>query len=207
MGVKIKVNEREIEVRKGTTILKACETIGLEIPRYCYSERLGIAGNCRMCVVEVEGVGKVVVSCSEEVREGMKVKTESSMIKKSREGVLEFLLLNHPLDCPICDQGGECDLQEESMRHGARKSRGYKRERKEEWEKDLGEVVSSGMTRCIECSRCVRYISEVCGEELGMLGRSKEVEVGRYRKERLRGRMRGNVIDLCPVGVVGVVKR
>ena len=205
----IEINGKKLKVERGITIMKACEIAGetltgTKVGRYCYNERLLIGGNCRMCLVEVEGIGKPVVSCSEEVREGLKVYTETSLVRKSREGVMEFLLLNHPLDCPICDQGGECDLQDESIRVGSERNRSYGHVRKEVTEKDMGSLVKTVMIRCIACSRCVRYISAICGAgELGMVGRGVEVEVSNYINSSVRGNnMVGNVIDLCPVGYV-----
>ena len=155
--VKLFINDKEVKVKIGTTIMKACEEAGIEkVSRYCYNERLLISGNCRMCLVEVVGIGKPVVSCSEEVREGMKVYSNSSLAKKGREGVMEAMVLNHPLDCPVCDQGGECDLQEESIRVGSDRNRNYLHIRKEVTEKDFGRLVKTSMRRCIACSRCVR---------------------------------------------------
>lgn len=204
----IEINGRKYEVKRGVTLMKAIEEAGEgKVSKYCYNERMMIGGNCRMCLVEVEGIGKPVVSCSEEVRENMKIYTETSMVKKSREGVMEMLLLNHPIDCPICDQGGECDLQEESVRVGTERKRNYKHKRREVKEKAIGNLVKMEMKRCIQCSRCVRYVGTVSGEVgeggiIGMIGRGVGVEVSRYRGEsRVKGgNMIGNVIDLCPVG-------
>ena len=199
--VRISVDGLEVWVKKGGTVMEACEKAGKEIPRYCYHKRLRIAGNCRICMVEVEGEAKTVVSCAREVRSGMKVYTGSGKVKKAREGVMEMILINHPLDCPICDQGGECDLQDQSMKYGSDRARYYKGKRGVE-DKEWG-LVKTVMTRCIQCTRCVRYMTEIVGEELGMVGRGVGVEVGRYKAGRAvvwRSHMIGNVIDMCPVG-------
>lgn len=211
--IKIYINGREYEVKRGIMIMKAIEESGEgKISKYCYNERMMISGNCRMCLVEVEGVGKPVVSCSEEVRENIKIYTETGMVKKSREGVMEMLLLNHPIDCPICDQGGECDLQEESMRVGTERNRSYKHKRREVKEKSIGRLVKMEMKRCIQCSRCVRYVGSVSGDVgeskmIGMIGRGVEVEVSKYSgEERVKGgNMIGNIVDLCPVGWYSVI--
>lgn len=202
--VKLTVDGKDIAVKKGTILLKACEKVGVHVPRYCYHERLLVAGNCRMCLVEVEGVGKPVVSCAMPVGNNMKVYTGTGMVKKAREGVVEFLLLNHPLDCPICDQGGECDLQDQSMRYGGERSRTVE-ERREVEDKDLGPLVKTAMTRCIQCTRCVRFASEIGGKELGIVGRGNGVEISMYEgKMSNLGNMSGNIIDLCPVGFVQI---
>lgn len=199
--VKIKINNVEFDVTKGTNIIKACEESGEKLSRYCYSERLAISGNCRMCLVEVKGAMKPVVGCVEKVREGMEIFTKSAMVKKSREGVMELLLVNHPLDCPVCDQGGECDLQEESMRVGTEAGRTFSKTRREVRDKNFGNLVSAEMKRCISCSRCVRYFEEVTGKEsLGLVGRGEMIEISRYKNETIKMKMSGNVIDLCPVG-------
>lgn len=203
--VKVKVDGRVVEVKSGSTVMEACKESGVWVSRFCYNKRLLIAGNCRMCLVEVEGVGKCVASCSEEVREGMVVYTESSVVKKSREGVMEFLLLNHPLDCPVCDNGGECDLQDESERVGSERSRVYNHIRKEVREKEMGWLVGTSMKRCILCSRCVRYVSSISGsEELGIIHRGVDGEITMNVNERmaLGSGVIGNIVDLCPVGYV-----
>lgn len=187
-------------VAKGATIIQACESAGVEIPRFCYHERLSIAGNCRMCLVEVEKSPKLVASCAMPVMDGMVVKTATDKVKKAREGVLEFLLLNHPLDCPICDQGGECDLQDQAMVFGSDRGRFYDSKRSVD-DKYVGPLVKTIMTRCIHCTRCVRFGTEIAGvEDLGTTGRGRDTEIGTYIEKMLGSELSGNVIDLCPVG-------
>ncbi len=208
---KINIDGREIEVDGAMTILQACEVAGVEIPRFCYHERLSIAGNCRMCLVEVVGgPPKPAASCAMQVRdlrpgpEGQApaVKTNSPMVKKAREGVMEFLLINHPLDCPICDQGGECDLQDQAMAYGVDFSR-YREPKRAALDLDLGPLVGTCMTRCISCTRCVRFITEVAGvPELGQTGRGEDSEITSYLGRMLSSELQGNVIDLCPVGAL-----
>lgn len=189
-------------VPKGSTIIQACEASGVEVPRFCYHERLSIAGNCRMCLVEVEKSPKLVASCAMPVMDGMVVKTDTGKVKKAREGVLEFLLLNHPLDCPICDQGGECDLQDQAMVFGSDRGRFYDAKRSVD-DKYVGPLVKTIMTRCIHCTRCVRFGTEVAGvEDLGTTGRGKNTEIGTYIEKMLGSELSGNVIDLCPVGAL-----
>lgn len=195
-----------IRVEPGTTILQACEQVGSEVPRYCYHERLSIAGNCRMCLVEVEKSPKPVASCAMPVMNGMKVKTDSPLVKKAREGVMEFLLVNHPLDCPICDQGGECDLQDQSLAYGSDRSRfadlAFDGKRAVE-DKNIGPLVKTVMNRCIHCTRCVRFGSEVAGvDELGTTGRGGSMQIGTYVEKMLESELSGNIIDLCPVGAL-----
>ena len=160
--LKLKVNDVDVEVEEGLTVLQSCEKAGVEIPRFCYHEKLSIAGNCRMCLVEVENSAKPVASCAFPVAEGMKIVTNSDKVKKARKGVMEFLLINHPLDCPICDQGGECDLQDQSLYYGKSYSRFEENKRAVE-DKDFGPLVKTVMTRCIHCTRCVRFLDEVAG--------------------------------------------
>jgi len=208
---KIIIDDREIEVDPAMTLIQACEEAGIEIPRFCYHERLSIAGNCRMCLVEVVGgPPKPAASCAMQVRdlrpgpEGAPpvVKTNSPMVKKAREGVMEFLLINHPLDCPICDQGGECDLQDQAMAYGVDFSRFREAKRAVE-DLDLGPLVETHMTRCISCTRCVRFITEVAGmPELGQTGRGEDAEITSYLGQTLDSNMQGNIIDLCPVGAL-----
>lgn len=204
--VEVFVNDKPVYVEPGTTVLQACAAAGIEIPRFCYHERLSIAGNCRMCLVEVERSPKPIASCAMPVMKGMKVKTDSPMTKKAREGVMEFLLMNHPLDCPICDQGGECDLQDQSMNFGSDKSRftdnAFTGKRAVE-DKNVGPLVKTIMTRCIHCTRCIRFASEVAGvEDLGTTGRGNEMQVGTYVEKMLQSELSGNIIDLCPVGAL-----
>ena len=208
---KIIIDEREIEVDPAMTLIQACEVAGIEVPRFCYHERLSIAGNCRMCLVEVVGgPPKPAASCAMQVRdlrpgpEGQPpvVKTNSPMVKKAREGVMEFLLVNHPLDCPICDQGGECDLQDQAMAYGVDFSR-YREPKRATEDLDLGPLVETHMTRCISCTRCVRFTTEVAGiTQMGQTGRGEDAEITSYLNQTLDSNMQGNIIDLCPVGAL-----
>ncbi len=204
------IDGKPIEVEDGTTLLQACEQAGAEIPRFCYHERLSIAGNCRMCLVEVEGSPKPIASCAMGVsdlppnRDGSpkKIFTKSAVVKKAREGVMEFLLINHPLDCPICDQGGECDLQDQAMAFGIGGSR-YQENKRAVEEKNIGPLIKTMMTRCIHCTRCVRYMTEIAGvEELGLIGRGEDAEITTYLEKGILSEMSANVVDLCPVGAL-----
>lgn len=201
--VKVTINSKECEIEPGLTIIQACEIVGVEIPRFCYHERLAIAGNCRMCLVEVEGgPPKPVASCAMPVAEGMVIHTDSPKVKKAREGVLEFLLINHPLDCPICDQGGECDLQDITMAYGKGLSRLGEHKRAVP-KKHFGPLIETAMNRCIHCTRCVRFLSDVAGtNELGGIGRGENVEISTYIKKHISSELSGNIIDLCPVGAL-----
>ena len=200
--MKLTVDGVEVEVENGMTVLQACEQAGAEVPRFCYHERLSIAGNCRMCLVEVEKSPKPVASCAMPAAEGMVVKTTTDMVKKARQGVMEFLLINHPLDCPICDQGGECDLQDQAMAFGSDHSRYIENKRAVE-DKELGPIVKTVMTRCIHCTRCIRFATEVAGvPELGGIGRGEHMEVGTYVEKTLSTELSGNLVDLCPVGAL-----
>lgn len=200
---KLTVNGIEVEVPQGATVLQACEEVGVEVPRFCYHERLNIAGNCRMCLVEIKGgPPKPAASCAMPAGEGMEVHTNSEMVKKAREGVMEFLLINHPLDCPICDQGGECDLQDQAMTYGCGSSR-FEENKRAVKDKYMGPLIKPHMTRCIHCTRCVRFSTEIAGvEELGATGRGEHMEVGTYVKKALTSELSGNMIDLCPVGAL-----
>ncbi len=200
---KITVDGAEIEVPAGITVLQACEMAGKEIPRFCYHERLSIAGNCRMCLVEITpGPPKPAASCALPVNEGMEIKTDSEMVRKARHGVMEFLLINHPLDCPICDQGGECDLQDQAMAYGEDHSR-YGEMKRAVKDKNMGPLIKTIMTRCIHCTRCVRFATEIAGvPELGMLGRGEHAEITTYLEKSLDSELSANVIDLCPVGAL-----
>jgi NADH-quinone oxidoreductase subunit G len=199
---KLNVNGIEVEVPPGSTVLQACELAGAEIPRFCYHDRLSIAGNCRMCLVEVEKSPKPVASCAMPAGEGMVVRTDTPQVKKAREGVMEFLLINHPLDCPICDQGGECDLQDQAMAYGRYYSR-FDEHKRAVKEKELGPLVKTFMTRCIHCTRCIRFAEEVAGVEiLGLTGRGEHMEVGTYVQAVVNTELSGNIIDLCPVGAL-----
>ncbi|HWA79790.1 MAG TPA: NADH-quinone oxidoreductase subunit NuoG [Acetobacteraceae bacterium] len=199
---KLTVDGIEIEVPAGSSVLQAAELAGKEIPRFCYHEKLSVAGNCRMCLVEVEKVPKPVASCAWPAADGMVVKTDSPMVRNGRRGVMEFLLINHPLDCPICDQGGECDLQDQAMGYGWDRSR-YREPKRAVTDKELGPLVKTVMTRCIHCTRCIRFITEVAGvPELGATSRGEEMEVGTYVERALTSELSGNIIDLCPVGAL-----
>ena len=200
---KLTIDGIEVEVPAGSTILQAAEQAGIEIPRFCYHERLSIAGNCRMCLVEVEKTPpKPIASCGYPVAEGMVVHTDSPMVRKGRRGVMEFLLINHPLDCPICDQGGECDLQDQAMGFGADHSR-YDENKRAVPDKNLGPLVKTSMNRCIHCTRCIRFITEVAGvPDLGATARGEHMEVGTYVEKALGSELSGNIIDLCPVGAL-----
>ncbi|MEM9780800.1 MAG: 2Fe-2S iron-sulfur cluster-binding protein, partial [Pseudomonadota bacterium] len=207
----IVIDGAEVEVDPRLTLLQACEEAGVEIPRFCYHERLSIAGNCRMCLVEVVGgPPKPAASCAMQVKdlrggrdgEPPEIKTKSPMVKKAREGVMEFLLINHPLDCPICDQGGECDLQDQAMAYGVDFSR-YREPKRAAIDPDLGPLVGTQMTRCISCTRCVRFITEVAGvPEMGQTGRGEDSEITSYLGQMLTSELQGNVVDLCPVGAL-----
>ncbi|ESO88030.1 hypothetical protein LOTGIDRAFT_206956 [Lottia gigantea] len=204
--VEVFIDGKPVYVEPGTTVLQACAEGGVEIPRFCYHDRLSIAGNCRMCLVEVEKSPKPIASCAMPVMKGMRVKTDSPVSRKAREGVMEFLLVNHPLDCPICDQGGECDLQDQSMVFGSDRSRftdsAYTGKRAVE-DKNIGPLVKTIMTRCIHCTRCIRFASEVAGvDDLGTTGRGNDMQVGTYVEKMLKSELSGNVIDLCPVGAL-----
>ncbi|HEY0327874.1 MAG TPA: NADH-quinone oxidoreductase subunit NuoG [Rhodopseudomonas sp.] len=208
--IKLIVDGKEIEVPPEYTLMQACEAAGAEIPRFCYHERLSIAGNCRMCLVEVKGTPKPVASCAWGVRdcrpgpkgEPPEISTRSPMVKKAREGVMEFLLINHPLDCPICDQGGECDLQDQAMGYGADTSRFAENKRAVE-DKYLGVLVKTSMNRCIQCTRCVRFASEICGlPEMGAIGRGEDMEITTYLESALTSELQGNLVDICPVGAL-----
>ncbi|WP_034161253.1 NADH-quinone oxidoreductase subunit NuoG [Sphingomonas sp. ERG5] len=200
---KLKVDGIEIEVPAGATVLQACEIAGKEIPRFCYHERLSIAGNCRMCLVEVKpGPPKPQASCALPAADNQEVFTNSPMVKNAREGVMEFLLINHPLDCPICDQGGECDLQDQSVAYGRGQSR-YDENKRAVTEKYMGPIVKTVMTRCIQCTRCIRFAEEVAGvEEIGAVGRGEDMQITSYLEGAVTSELSGNVVDLCPVGAL-----
>jgi NADH-quinone oxidoreductase subunit G len=207
---KLIIDGKEIDVPPEYTLLQACEAAGAEIPRFCYHERLSIAGNCRMCLVEIKGGPKPVASCAWGVRdcrpgpkgEPPEISTRSPMVKKAREGVMEFLLINHPLDCPICDQGGECDLQDQAMGYGVDTSRFAENKRAVE-DKYLGALVKTSMNRCIQCTRCVRFSAEVCGApEMGATGRGEDMEITTYLETALSSELQGNLVDICPVGAL-----
>ncbi len=196
------IDGQEITVEPGTTVLQACEDVGVEIPRFCYHERLSIAGNCRMCLVEMERAPKPIASCAMPAGDGMVIHTNTESVKKAREGVMEFLLINHPLDCPICDQGGECDLQDQSMAFGRDVSR-YDENKRAVADKDMGPLIGTIMTRCIHCTRCIRFTEEVAGvPDMGALYRGENMQITSYLEKVVDSEVSGNVIDLCPVGAL-----
>ena len=199
----IKIDGKEMEVPAGITVLQACEMAGIEIPRFCYHERLSIAGNCRMCLVEVKpGPPKPQASCALPIADKQEIFTNTPMVTKARNGVMEFLLINHPLDCPICDQGGECDLQDQAMAYGFDRSR-YHENKRAVPDKELGPLVKTSMNRCIHCTRCIRFATEVAGvEQLGATGRGESMEVTTYVEQALQTELAGNLVDLCPVGAL-----
>lgn len=200
--VEVFVDGKSVEVEPGTTVLQACEKAGIQIPRFCYHERLSVAGNCRMCLVEIEKAPKPVAACAMPVMKGWNILTNSEKTRKAREGVMEFLLANHPLDCPICDQGGECDLQDQSMQFGSDRSRFTEGKRAVE-DKNIGPLIKTIMTRCIQCTRCVRFASEIAGvEDLGTTGRGNNLQIGTYVEKMFMSELSGNVIDVCPVGAL-----
>ena len=204
--VNIKIDDKDYEVEDGLAIIQACEIAGVEVPRFCYHEKLSIAGNCRMCLVDVEdsrGLSpKPIASCAMQVSEGLKIYTKSERVKNAQEGALEFLLMNHPLDCPICDQGGECDLQDQSMAFGYGSSR-FEGDKRAVESKDMGPFIKTEMTRCIHCTRCVRFSSEISGnDEIGSIGRGHDMEITTYLNQAVESELSGNVIDLCPVGAL-----
>ena len=199
---KIVINGKEIEFEKGMTVLQACELAEVEIPRFCYHEKLSIAGNCRMCLVEMEKSAKPIASCAMPATEGMKIKTNTEFVKKARKGIMEFLLANHPLDCPVCDQGGECDLQDQSLFYGFDKSR-FSENKRAVKDKYMGPLIKTQMTRCIHCTRCVRFAEEVAGvPEIGATGRGENMEITTYLEQSMTSELSANVIDLCPVGAL-----
>ena len=200
--LKLKVNNIDVEVEEGLTVLQACEKAGVEIPRFCYHEKLSIAGNCRMCLVEMEKSPKPVASCAMPAVDGMNIKTNTAFVEKARKGVMEFLLANHPLDCPVCDQGGECDLQDQSMFYGVDKSR-YKENKRSVPEKNMGPLIKTQMTRCIHCTRCVRFATEIAGvPEIGAIGRGEDMQITTYLEQSMQSELSANVVDLCPVGAL-----
>jgi len=200
--LKLKVNNIDVEVEEGLTVLQACEKAGVEIPRFCYHEKLSIAGNCRMCLVEMEKSPKPIASCAMPAAEGMNIKTNTAFVEKARKGVMEFLLANHPLDCPVCDQGGECDLQDQSMFYGVDKSR-FKENKRSVPEKNMGPLIKTQMTRCIHCTRCVRFATEIAGvPEIGAIGRGEDMQITTYLEQSMQSELSANVVDLCPVGAL-----
>lgn len=200
--ITVTINDKKVKVQEGSSIIQACEKVGVEIPRFCYHEKLKVAGNCRMCLVDVDGRNKPVASCAAVVHEDMVVRTNTPTIKKAREGVMEFLLANHPLDCPICDQGGECDLQDQAMKYGSGLSR-FSENKRAVQDKYMGPLIKTHMTRCIHCTRCIRFATDVAGvEELGAFGRGENMEVSTYIGKAITSELSGNMIDICPVGAL-----
>ncbi|HLG89919.1 MAG TPA: NADH-quinone oxidoreductase subunit NuoG [Alphaproteobacteria bacterium] len=198
----ITINGTEVEVSPGTSILQACEQIGIEIPRFCYHERLSVPANCRMCLVEMKGSPKPVASCAMPAADKMEVFTDTELVHKARKGVMEFLLINHPLDCPICDQGGECDLQDQALGYGFDRGR-YLENKRAVDEKYMGPLIQTFMTRCIQCTRCIRFADEIAGvPELGLMGRNEGVEIGTYVEKAIASELSGNLVDVCPVGAL-----
>src|SRR5512133_2133915 len=208
---KLVIDGKEIDVPPDYTLLQACEEAGAEIPRFCYHERLSIAGNCRMCLVELKGAPKPVASCAWAVRdcrpgpkgEAPEVFTRTPMVRKARNGVMEFLLINHPLDCPICDQGGECDLQDQAMGYGRAAFHRFAENKRAVEDKYMGPLIKTQMNRCIQCTRCVRFATEVAGvPDLGATGRGEDMEITTYLEKAFASELSGNVVDLCPVGAL-----
>ena len=199
---KLKIDGVEIEVEDGYSVLQACELTGVEIPRFCYHDKLSVPANCRMCLVEQVGAPKPIASCAIKAAEGMEIKTRSDIVHKARKGVMEFLLINHPLDCPICDQGGECDLQDQAMSYGFDRSRFQENKRAVE-DKNLGPLIKTSMNRCIHCTRCIRFGEQIGGvTELGLLGRGEDTEVGTFVEKFVSSELSGNITDVCPVGAL-----
>jgi NADH dehydrogenase/NADH:ubiquinone oxidoreductase subunit G len=200
--IEIIINNNKYFFEKNLTVLQACEQAHITIPRFCYHEKLSVAGNCRMCLVEIEKSPKPVAACAMPLTPGMVIFTETPLVKKAREAVLEFLLINHPLDCPICDQGGECDLQDLTLNYGSDRSRFFELKHGVE-DKECGPIVKTIMTRCIHCTRCVRFLSEIAGIEIfGALGRGEHMEIGSFLNKYLKTELSGNLVDLCPVGAL-----
>jgi NADH-quinone oxidoreductase subunit G len=199
---KLTVNGIDVEVPPGTTVLQACQRAGVEVPHFCFHQRLAIAGNCRMCLVEQEKAPKPIASCAMPAADGMVIHTDSAKAQKARKGVMEFLLINHPLDCPICDQGGECDLQDEAMAYGFDRGR-FKENKRAVHDKELGPLVKTSMNRCIHCTRCIRFLDDVAGvSELGATSRGEDMEIGTYIERALTSELSANIVDLCPVGAL-----
>ena len=200
--IDIFINKKKYTLPKTYTVFQACQQANIDIPRFCYHDKLSIAGNCRMCLVEIEKSPKPVASCATPLMPNMNIFTDSPLIKKARESILEFLLINHPLDCPICDQGGECDLQDQTLQYGSDHSRFSGKKRSVE-NKNLGPIIKTIMTRCIHCTRCLRFTSEIGGLEiLGTTGRGQKTEIGTYLKIFIKSELSGNLVDLCPVGAL-----
>jgi len=202
-NISLKINFKNYTVDSNTyTLIQRCELLSIMIPRFCFHEKLSIAGNCRMCLVEVSNSPKPVVACSTKVINGMEVLTNSILVKQIREHIIEFLLINHPLDCPICDQGGECDLQDQTLIYGSDRGR-FKEIKRSVFDKNFGPFIKTVMTRCIHCTKCVRFIEEYGDRStIGTLGRGVDTEIGIYSNDILKSELSGNIIDLCPVGAL-----
>jgi len=201
-AVTVHVNGREFQVRKGAMIIEVADAAGISVPRFCYHKKLPVAANCRMCMIEVENVPKPLPACATPVADGMKVFTHSDLARAAQKAVMEFLLINHPLDCPICDQGGECELQDLALEYGRDVSRFAEKKRVVK-DKYIGSLIATDMTRCIHCTRCIRMLQEVAGKmELGATGRGENMEIGTYIEHSLESELSGNVIDVCPVGAL-----
>src|ERR1700739_3632557 len=199
---KLTINRIAVEVAHGSTVLQACQQAGVEVPHFCFHERLAIAGNCRMCLVEQEKAPKPIASCAMPVADNMVIHVNSEKAKKARKGGREFLLINPPLDCPICDQGGECDLQDQAMAYGFDRSR-FEENKRAVRDKDFGPLVKTEMTRCIHCTRCIRFLTEIAGvEQLGATGRGEDMEISTFIERALSSELSANIIDLCPVGAL-----
>jgi len=204
--ITVYVNKIKVNIEKNSSVFQACEKVGITIPRFCYHEKLLIAGNCRICLVEIEKSPKPVASCAIPLMEGIKIFTDSPLVKKARETTIEVLLINHPLDCPVCDQGGECDLQEQAWAYGTVNSR-YMEPKRATEQKYLSFFVKTAITRCIHCTRCIRYLAEKAGEEnLGVTNRGNTIEIGLYVERKLKTYLSGNILDLCPVAAITVNK-
>ena len=200
--IKIKIDVKALEVKPKTSIIEVADKVGIDIPRFCYHKKLSVAANCRMCLVEVKNFAKPLPACATQVMEGMEISTKSKFTKDTQKSVMEFLLINHPLDCPICDQGGECDLQDTAVAYGASKTR-YTEEKRVVFDKNIGPLISTDLTRCIQCTRCVRFLKEVGGmAELGLIGRGEHAEISAYVDKSVESELSGNIIDLCPVGAL-----
>jgi NADH dehydrogenase/NADH:ubiquinone oxidoreductase subunit G len=198
----ITINNKLVKVNSSYTVLQACNSVNIDIPKFCYHEKLSIAGNCRMCLVEIKGIMKPIASCALPINKDMVIFTNSNLVKKAREGILEFILLNHPLDCPICDQGGECDLQDQALIYGSDRGRFYEYKRSVN-DKNCGSLVKTVMTRCIHCTRCVRFVDEFIGNKyLGLIGRGSSIEISNFLSKVILSEVSGNLIDLCPVGAL-----
>lgn len=200
--IPVYINNNFIFVPKTASVLEACEILSIIIPRFCFHSQFNIAGNCRMCLVEIEKSPKPIVSCATPITKNMKIYTNSPLVKKARENIIEFLLLNHPLDCPICDQAGECDLQEQTLSFGSDKSRFFEFKR-DVTDKNLGPIVKTIMTRCIHCTRCLRFMQNIVGYNvLGSINRGKKIEIGLYIENSIQTELSGNLVDICPVGAL-----